>query len=1194
MSRTRREAGHGGAVGPPRVRVQLCGEFLVEVDGRRVDPAFPGRQGRLLFAFLLLHGPAPVSRDALISVLWPDRVPDDAPAALSSHLSRVRRALWPEAISGRSTVSLVLPPAAWVDLREAEAANERAEAALRESRWGDALRDAQEAASTTGRGCLPGLEGPWVEERRQAVAELRLTALETVAEAGLQLGGGGNAAAEAASRTLIEEAPFRESGYRLLMEMHAARGNVAEALQVYDLLRTFLVDELGAAPGRQARDLHARLLDEHSGGALAGPDSEARVLAEQHRVELPRPVAGDHPSAFVGRESELGSLEEALDDVRAGKRRIVLLAGEPGIGKTRLAVEFALRAHEQGASVLYGRAFEETIVSYEPFVAALRHYVVASPVEALRAQLGRGGGELARLVPDLRERVPDLPEPIHGDPAGERYRAFEAVAELLRRASEERPLILILDDLHAGDAGTLLLLRHIAHFPHPSKLLVLGTYRDTELAPDHPLSEALVELRRDALLAVVSVAGLTEHEIDALIDARAGAHVPADLARAISARTAGNPFFVSELVNHLLESGRLDEPDADLGGIGVPEGVKDVISQRVVRLGGELARALSMAAVLGREFDVDLLEQATGLHGDELAEGLERAARAGLVTESQEAVGWYGFSHSLVREALYESLSAVRRARLHRRAGEAIERLGSSQRESRLAELAHHFLEAASAGNGRGKALDYARRAGDRAMENLAYEEAARHYERALAVVDTTVAEGEALRCDLLLSLGHAHSRVAERAEARAAFQSAAALAKEIGAPELLARAALAFPPGYPEIGIADDAHFAVLEDALAALPDEDGPLRAATLAKLGQALYFSDARERGRELTDLGLAMARRVADRPTLALALASTTYWGPDELDARTEVARELVAVAEEVGDKELVLQGRHWNSTNAFEVGDAEAAERERVEVDRLAKELRQPFLMRFTARWRVWRALLEGRFHEVERLAHHALAVAQRAQTGDAAQIFGAHSVLLRREQGRVHELVPGIEHFAESFPAISGWRCGLAAILAELGETSRAAAELDRMGRVEDIPRDMFWLISLWYLSEACATLGEAERASAIYELLLPFAHRVVIMGDGACLGPVTRSLGQLATTLGRWDEADQHLTRALEVADRLGSPPMAAHIRADRARLLAARDGPGDRDAAAREMEQAAAVAERLGMVALRERLRALDALPR
>ena len=451
------------------------------------------------------------------------------------------------------------------------------------------------------------------------------------------------------------------------------------------------------------------------------PTSElAWEAAGKERVPLPAELARDQ-GALVDREVELSELEDAWRRARAGQMRVVLVVGEPGIGKTRLVTELCRRAHAGGATVLLGRSYEDTLAPYQPFVEALRQYVAACPVDELRLQMGTRRRVLARLVPELgavgdatRSGGGDLPS----EGAGDRSTLFEAVGSLLCEAALAHPAILVLDDLHWADEASLLLLRHVARAAADAPLLILGTYRETEVHEDDPLSLALAELRRARALESVSVDGLGVEDVAVLIRGR-GADVPDEQARVVADRTEGNPFFVEEIVRNL---------DGDSGQLAVPESVKDLLQRRLRRLGDPARRALSAAAVLGREFDLDALERLTGGDKEELLEAIEGALAEHVLVEVPDIAGRCAFAHALIRETIYEQLSAARRARLHLRAGEALEELYPDRLDEHADLLAHHYVQAGDDE----RSLEYQLRAARAAWRVYAPEAAIVHHSAAL------------------------------------------------------------------------------------------------------------------------------------------------------------------------------------------------------------------------------------------------------------------------------------------------------------------------------------------------------------------------------------------------------------------------------------------------------------------------------
>ncbi len=553
-------------------RIQLCGRLSVEIDGVQLSERLRGRQVPLLLAYLVLNRTRHVGRDELIDALWPNQPPVSQDAALRTLLSRLRSSLGSSALAGRDELILTLPEPVWIDVEAAAAEVTRALDALDR---GDARRAwalAQVPLNIASRGLLPGAQATWLEPPRRELRDVRQQALEVIGRAGLMMGGTQLQSAERAARTLIETEPYRESGYVLLMEALSSRGNVAEALRVFDGLRTLLRDELGTNPSAEAIAAHERLLrpleragepggprDEDLGPSAIPLPAELRQRAQGQLIGRAHEIADlmtrwdracGAAGGGVGRDATVPSW--ATQDLESGGR-IVLLAGDAGIGKTTLTAELARRVHDAGAIVLAGRSPRETVVPYQPFLEALRHWALNAALADLRASTREYGSELARLIPELRRRAPDLPPPPQGEPETERYRLFEAVVGLLTELSRSAPVLLVLDDLQWADRPTLLLLRHLARATNPARLLIVGAYRSAERGDT--FTSAMAELRRDRLASQLDIKGLSESDTAELVRVRAGVSPARAFAHALYEETEGNPFFVEEIIRHLIEAG---------------------------------------------------------------------------------------------------------------------------------------------------------------------------------------------------------------------------------------------------------------------------------------------------------------------------------------------------------------------------------------------------------------------------------------------------------------------------------------------------------------------------------------------------------------------------------------------------------------------------------------------------------------
>jgi DNA-binding SARP family transcriptional activator/tetratricopeptide (TPR) repeat protein len=1132
-----------------RTRIQLCGRLSVELDGVELVGALRGKQVPLLLAYLVLNRERPIGRDELIGALWPEDAPRSQDGAIRTLLSRLRSALGSDILAGRDELGLALPEPAWVDVEAATSEVWRAQRALESNDARAAWALAQVPLNIASRGLLPGTQAVWLEPRRRELADIRLQALEVIGRAGLSLGGTQLGSAERAARTLIDTEPYRESGYVLLMAALEAQGNVAEGLRVFERLRLLLRDELGTAPSPEALQAHERLLNPPSTRSRAGS------AGSSGDIEVPAELVAAAASPLVGRREEMERLE-AWRRATAGER-VMLLAGEAGIGKTRLLAETSVRAFAAGSIVLAGRAPEETLVPYQPFLEALGHYVFRAPLDELRAVAREYGAELGRLIPELRRRLPDLPPPDPGDPETDRYRLFEAVAGLLAEISASVPVLIVLDDLQWADRPTLLLLRHLARSPHNSRVSIIGAYRAVDQWSEG-FDAALAGLRRERLMIQLDVRGLGEEEAIELMRLRFGGTPSLPFVQALYRETEGNPFFIEEMVRHLDDSG-VNSAEAgahELESVGLPDDVRDVIGRRLARLDAGSMEWLRVAAVIGRDFDSALLERVLGFDDEQFLEALEHALDAGLVAEAPGEPGRYSFAHALIRETLYEGMSTARRTRMHRRVGVALEKFGD---ESQIGALALHFARAAEPEDA-DRAIRYALQAGVQATAMLANEEAAAHYARALEVLDRSDPEALRRRCDLLLELGEARVRSGERPMAWATFREAASLAAQLGDSGSLARAAVGASGGYVQPpGVVDEELIAMLEQAAEMTAEERTVTRVRLLSRLCSALYFSDRRDQMQSLSVEATEIATELADPQAIALAAATRrrACWGPGQLERRLADSTLLLRAAREASDIELTLQGHAWLVVDLLERGDRKGVEVQIEAFTAGAERLRQPLYLWNATVWQAMRALMDGRLDEAEQLAVAAVSSGIRSEGVTAPQYYAGQMLGIRREQDRMGELEGPAREIVTTNPQRAAWRAGLAALLLETGRPDEARAEFDVLARDDfaSIPRDGDWMVMASLAADVAAGLGDAQRAAVLYDQLLPYADANVVIGLGAvCLGSTSRYLGRLARTLGRREHAVGHLRHAVAGNESLQAAVELAHSWVDLAGAL----GPG------------------------------------
>jgi DNA-binding SARP family transcriptional activator/tetratricopeptide (TPR) repeat protein len=872
----------------PRTRIRLCGPLELVIDGNDLVAGVRGGQTGSLLRYLIANRERGADRDELTDVLWPERPPKDPRADLRVILSRLRRELAPATLEGGERIRLTLPDPVWVDVEEATRAIQTARAAAKSGLWESTREQCEAALELLEAGFLPDHDAEWVHVHRRELEELELEALEWTARSSLELGGPDLRAVESVSRALIARAPYRETGYRFLMEALAASGNVAEALRVYDGLRVFLRDELGAAPAAEVQELHKRLLA--GDGALPALGPEPRAPESPRRAPLPSLLSPRERSAFVGREQELRVLRKLWEDARSGGRRLVLVVGEPGIGKTRLTSEFALEAHEHG-TVLYAGCQEEALLSYQPIVEALRHYARSTGLDWTTVALGPGTRELARLIPDLAAALPAEGTRQPSDPETRRYLLFEAVSFFLSEVSAHTPLMLVLDDLHWADRSTVHLLRHLIRTTHEARLLIAGTYREAEVGADHPLTELLADLRRDRLLERLSLEGLDESDVGALISSHAGHEASSGLVETVHEQTEGNPFFVEEVMRHLIETGVLSARGGrwvsarTLDEIGVPVGVKEVLATRLGRLSDECRVVLTYAAVLGPEFSFDVLGSMVNVDDDALIAALEEALDAQLIVESEDrSRPAYAFTHALVRETLYGNLSGPRRQRLHARAALAIEQAVG---DGEIASLAVHHRLAGSAGDA-AKAIEYSLRAGSDARELSAWEEAAAHWDGALAVM-TRIGAPEAERAKALVALADLMVVVGDLGRQIAYLEQALALYEKLGAEEHAAQV-------HSRLGMA----YSLIDSIYAEHLDIPSAFR-----------HFEEARR------VLGHGPPRR--GRGHLETGVATALTYGL-RIEEGIEAASRAMEIAEQLGDDVLWAGGAEAYSWHKIVAGE----------------------------------------------------------------------------------------------------------------------------------------------------------------------------------------------------------------------------------------------------------------------------------
>ncbi len=984
--------------------------------------------------------------------------------------------------------------------------------------------------------------------------------------------------------------PFAGDDMVSVISQHIETAPVAPSWhnpQVPHALDTLIVQLLAKSPEDRPQSADALL------AALdALTSAPPQVAAPSPANPLDRLAAG----VFVGREREVEELRRGLDDALSGRGRLLLLVGEPGIGKTRTASELCTYARLRGAQVLTGRCYEgEGAPAYWPWVQAIRSYVAECDSGALRSEMGPGAADIAQMVSEVHAKVPGLTVPPAIEPDQARFRLFDSITTFLKSASRRQPLVLLLDDLHWADKASLLMMQFLARDLAGARLLALGTYRDVELGRQHPLAQMLAELAREQVGARVLLRGLGEPEVARYIEMTAGSTPSEALVAAVFRETEGNPFFLSEVVRLLVADGRLqDNADTSSWTVAIPQSVREVVGRRLDRLSEECNRVLTSAAVIGREFGLDALERVTQIDGDHLLELIEEAEAARVIEEvrgERTLIGRYSFSHALIRETLYDELSTTRRVRLHKQIGETLEALYADNIEPHLAELAYHFGEAAAGGEVE-KAIDYARRAGDRAISLVAWEEAAAHYERALLALELLPVPDERRQTALLLALGDALSGTGDREGYQEAFARAADVARRIEDSAALARAALGFAS--PWGNLFEPEMIGLLEEALDLLPPGDSALRAMVTARLAQALELGDQRERWAALKQESLAMARRVGDKAALTYTLAryilSGSMEGAYSRVAGSDLVGEAIRLAHETGDKWAASEAHLPRIFVSLMLGERDAADAAIEVYERLIGELRTHG---FVSQLRAMQARLDGRLDAVEALAQHGLVDLRRSDPG-ALVWFGSQILDLRLAQGRIRELEGAVKGLADQFPLVPAYRAALALVYMEEDRVEEARGVFEELARDDfaAFPDDATRRFSLAFLTDVCCYLDDRPRAASLYEMLLPIADLSLVTGPAiGCTGSASLPLGALATTLGRFDGAERHFEDAIAMNRKLRAPTWVAETQLGYARMLLARESPGDRERALDLLQLALDVGQPMGMKKLVDDCEALKA---
>lgn len=1141
----------------------ILGPLEVRVDGG-LPVALGGPRQRASLALLALNANKVVGVDWLVDELWGESPPPTAVHTIRVFVSRLRAALG--AAGGRLATR---PPGYLLEVGIDEIDASRCEHLYRAGRaalaGGDArravplLRDAQ--ALWRGAALTDFAYERFAQAEIARLDELRVNCREELIEAQLALDE--HAVVVRELEGLVREHPFRERPRGQLMLALYRCGRQADALDAFQQGRHKLLDELAIEPSPALRELEHAILSQDP--SLSAPTPErvtpsdaaraataedevvdgAETAAEPEPPPLPPALRSLAGPPYVGRDKEQQYAERAIRDVTTGWRRIVVIGGEPGIGKTRLAARVALEAHERGFCVGWATAREGLGAPYVVWSTLLSQLVEHAPRPVVQQIASRQGGELVRIIPSLPEHVDHLSEPRQSDPETERFMMFQAVIAMLEAMAGVFPIALVFDDVQWADAPSMELLQHVAAATGHLPLLLITTNRGSAVHGPRALRDALGAFHRLDGVEQLLLEGLELGEITELMSAIAGRELDGaerTVAEYITAETDGNPFFVVQILRNLAERGFIVQ-DQDgqwsvrgSGRVPLPPGVREVVAARVGRLGEGAEAVLEVASVIGEAFDLRVLERIVGADEHDILETLEAAVRASLLAESTEEVGRFSFAHALFKHSLYEQVGTTRRAEIHRRVAEAIEEVGAFTPDELVTELAHHWTLVPSEPR---KAVHYAQLAGEQALARLAPDHAVRWFSVALGVV-SSVPDHDARRCDLLIGLGEAMRQVGDPSF-RQHLLDASALADQLGDLERLARSVLANTLGpYGAAGRPDPERIAVLEHASNRLA-HDAPHLPLVLAIRAKEVYYGGGG--GGELVERALSLARQRSGRRELAKVLSYVANIGRVvPLEHHDALVGELTQIAKELADPELQFRGTYLRFIHAMHAGDRKALDGALAEMLRLADAIGQPVL-RWTALWcqsaQHW---IAGDLGASETLTNEAAAMAVRHAIPQGMLVTFGQLVAIRTEQDQLEELEEPLLRQSEDAPDLRLLHVTRGFVAAQRGELGEAAAALEELA--SDGFRFEFHQTRAFNLAR-CADIALRVRAldaaAALYPILLDQRPLFATTAGVSTRGSVELNLGRLASALGRYRTADNHFTEAMSAHARLAAPLLTA-----------------------------------------------------
>jgi DNA-binding SARP family transcriptional activator/tetratricopeptide (TPR) repeat protein len=1195
--------------------IAILGSLVVRGAAGPVEVTGPRR--RALLIRLVLSANEVVPTGELIEDLWGQKQPRTVVKSLQVQIGQLRRQL-----SAVATAATIVTRGAGYSLevdrdlvdagrferlvREGRRANAEGRPVQASRRLHDGLR------LWRGRALVDVENEPFAQGEIARLEGLRVVALEEGFEADLARGAHRDIITELESYLHVHG--LRERGWGQLMVAYYRSGRQADALRAYQRACATLV-EVGLEPGSELRALERQILDQEPspewrpapthvlGERSLGPAASSSGGGRPDG--LPLPAAADVRSSIVGRDDPLRLVAARWERARQEQRQLLLVEGDPGIGKSRFVAEAAARVSRSGGIVLWGRCDENPTNPYQPFTEALDHLLRWTTDDQAETLVGGNGDHLVPVIPGLTERLGGTAPPVFHNSDHDRILVLDAVAAVLGRLVEHAPVLLVIEDLHFAASQTVHLLRHWLRQSRLGSTMSIWTYRLAELDQNWEVRSLLADVVGDPGTATVGLDDLSVADLEALVRESGpsfGASDPAMLARLLHRRTGGNPLLATQLLRAIADATPAHRDELMVatgtehaGHVGVPSTVRLLVRQRTDRLSADAFLTLQVASVMGIEFDIGVLQTVLGSRPApetasdagplDLLPALEALVHARLIDERADGTQ-YCFAHSLVRDSIYSDLSALRRARLHHRLADAL--VGSAHPAP---VIAHHYrlavLDGACA-----PAVEWLERAVLDHMGRFAYDDAQRALLQAIALVESASETDRSVRARLRLLLARCTEMLGNRAASQRHAEEAAADARISGSTEILVHAAIQ-RAGFAQPDSFDDAAVALFQQALDAVGEGRPDLRALVLSRaaLSKTLVLGPSLD-----TDaLGLealALARACGDERVHYAALAAFVMMSHS--GSGLEEQRALLAEMAEIERSPGIDVGASHGpfalpidsasrlrneAMSRLRSGDVESFDRMTEEIAALGRTRRDWLLLAIAEASRALRALLDGRFHDVS--TH----VDEMNRVGGNDHNIGNYMnglrFVLAREVGELHQFEPWLTALQPRTATASIVSASIAGLYLYTGRPDAAyrvvddflPLELDSLTRI--VPPAI-----LAVFAEVCCHAHDTTRAAQLYDRLIPYAGEMLVLTwTYTVAGATDRYLGLLAGALGRSDEAEERFAAAVRFEESLPSPPLVVRSKASWGGWLLGREEEAQRRRGRELLDDAVTEATRIGM---------------